>query len=93
MIPNIVIHPLFGKVLFAVLDLVAAFLIHRILALQNNVKNTQFYVILFLFNPLVFNMSTRGSADIMICLLVFSEIDSIHFIYRLLFFKSCSLSF
>lgn len=71
MVPNLILHHTFGKIFFSVLDVIASCLIIALLKLKN-IKNNQFYACLFLFNPLVINVSTRGSADVIVVVLVFA---------------------
>ena len=59
LLPNLLI-PCFGKLIFILSDLLAGLVISKLLAL-----NTQhpLYNAIWLLNPLVFNISTRGSSD------------------------------
>eukprot|EP00475_Leptophrys_vorax_P034129 TRINITY_DN5474_c0_g1_i4.p1 TRINITY_DN5474_c0_g1~~TRINITY_DN5474_c0_g1_i4.p1 ORF type:complete len:318 (-),score=78.13 TRINITY_DN5474_c0_g1_i4:98-1051(-) len=69
MIPNITLHPAFGKVVFSLFDIFSAALINGHLK-SKKIENSHLYAWLFLFNPLVINLSTRGSADILVVYLV-----------------------
>lgn len=62
----------FGKVLFAAADLVAGLTIHSLL--QSRTNNPLLYTCLWLFNPLVINMSSRGSADGLFMALLFGTL-------------------
>ncbi|KAL0219262.1 hypothetical protein P9112_004915 [Eukaryota sp. TZLM1-RC] len=63
LLPNIWV-PSFGKVLFCCIDQLSAFV------LQKLVPDSKFVVYLFLFNPIMVNISTRGNADSLICFLL-----------------------
>jgi phosphatidylinositol glycan class M len=73
MIPNIILHPAFGKVVFSLFDIISAALINGFLK-SKKVENSQLYAWSFLFNPLVINLSTRGSADILVVFLVLGKL-------------------
>jgi len=68
-IPNHLIHPLCGKLLFASLDIICALLIRSILRIQGKVGNVMVDLV-SLLNPLTIVLSTRGSSDIIILFLV-----------------------
>lgn len=64
MIPNVLLHPAFGKVLFSLCDTLVALLIHRILKLQGfSNKVASKYPLFWLYNPLPLVITTRGNAD------------------------------
>ncbi|KAK1934052.1 mannosyltransferase (PIG-M) containing domain [Babesia divergens] len=65
MIPNITVHPSFGKLLFSACDLLTGYMLERTL-------NTPalWLPCLWLFNPFVMSISARGNADCLICFLV-----------------------
>jgi phosphatidylinositol glycan class M len=65
LLPN-TFFPCFGKLLFILGDIVTAFLMKKILSHLKFPDMTW----LWLFNPLVFNISTRGSSDSLTTLLV-----------------------
>lgn len=65
MVPNVLLHPGFGKVVFVAADLLTARLMERVLAARG-VTNAA-WVAGWLFNPLVFTVSTRGNADVLVC--------------------------
>ena len=71
MLPNILWFSALGKLVFVMSDIIAGYMLFRLLELQG-VKESLIWksVGLFVFNPLVFAVSTRGSADILISLLV-----------------------
>eukprot|EP00210_Caulerpa_lentillifera_P000968 g934.t1 len=64
LLPN-VIHPLWGKFVFCLMDLVCAVFIESIIAANYPIKdrNSVFAVCVWLFNPFTFAISTRGSCD------------------------------
>ena len=69
---NNVVHPLAGKILFCLFDLLMAIVMWRLIESQNtNAKYTLFYVAFWIFNPITIFMSTRGSNDNIIALLVY----------------------
>jgi phosphatidylinositol glycan class M len=62
--PNIIWFKSFGKCLFASADLLVGYLIHRILVLRGMPsKSALTYDALWLLNPMVANISTRGNAE------------------------------
>lgn len=67
MIPNLIWFPQFGKVLFSIFDLISGWLIYSILPSNTNRK---LYSLLWIYNPLSLIISTRGSAESIICTLV-----------------------
>jgi phosphatidylinositol glycan class M len=73
MLPNVKCFACWGKALFSLCDLLTAVIYYRILALvfpkaTDNVKNLG--MVLFLFNPFVFSLSTRGSCDSLVSLIL-----------------------
>src|SRR6218665_860633 len=70
MIPNVWFHP-FGKLLFVALDLANGVLIHEMMSYASDKK---LYSVLFLLNPSTMIISTRGSAESVICFLVLSTL-------------------
>ncbi|XP_015785861.1 GPI mannosyltransferase 1 isoform X1 [Tetranychus urticae] len=77
MLPNVYLMPLFGKFLFAALDIVTGYLIYKILV-HPRVKLSQSKALIssliWLYNPLPMIISTRGSADTLITFLVLGTI-------------------
>ncbi|KAK0483711.1 glycosyltransferase family 50 protein [Armillaria novae-zelandiae] len=61
--PNEWIHPSFGKYLFAACDIINGLLIHRLTGATR-------YSALHMLNPMVFSISTRGSSESVLSLLV-----------------------
>jgi phosphatidylinositol glycan class M len=72
---NNYIHPLAAKVVFCICDILVGMVLWQIIQSQiPKGKNTIYYVAFLLLNPLIFILSTRGSNDNMISLLVFTTI-------------------
>ncbi|KAK5936670.1 GPI mannosyltransferase 1 [Knufia obscura] len=64
-----------GKALFAVSDIVAGWLIYRLLQKQGMEKaNALKYASVWLLNPMVANISTRGSSEGLLCVLVMATL-------------------
>lgn len=62
--PNIYIHKSFGKFVFILADIVVGVLIHKILCLRGlNEQKAVNYSALWLLNPIVASISTRGNAE------------------------------
>ncbi|XP_003702287.2 GPI alpha-1,4-mannosyltransferase I, catalytic subunit [Megachile rotundata] len=69
--PNIFLHESFGKILFSFVDILVGILIHKILSLQHTNENLKsICTLLWLYNPFVIIISTRGNADSVAVLLV-----------------------
>ena len=63
---------LFGKILFSLFDLFCGFLIYRIFRYQRmKAETATFYASFWILNPFVMFISTRGSADTIVCFLVY----------------------
>jgi phosphatidylinositol glycan class M len=73
-IPNHLLHPIFGKVLFVIIDLLCSLLLRSLLKMQHPIKALTPYIpwldFMFLFNPMTIVLSTRGSSDTIVLLLV-----------------------
>lgn len=71
--PNEAVHPAFGKVLFAAADLAVGALLYRLLRLQA-AKSAQYaaraVAAIWLLNPIIANISTRGSSESVVGLVV-----------------------
>ncbi|GBC00413.1 hypothetical protein RclHR1_03850011 [Rhizophagus clarus] len=62
--PNIYVHKSFGKFLFIFADIVVGVLIHKILCLRGlQDQKAVNYSAMWLLNPVVANISTRGNAE------------------------------
>ncbi|KAL1124560.1 hypothetical protein AAG570_001184 [Ranatra chinensis] len=71
LLPNVILHPVLGKILFSVFDIFIGFIIYKILMIDRLDKNTAaFYSCFWLYNPLSIVISTRGNADSLSALLV-----------------------
>eukprot|EP00088_Acartia_fossae_P013422 TRINITY_DN17034_c0_g1_i1.p1 TRINITY_DN17034_c0_g1~~TRINITY_DN17034_c0_g1_i1.p1 ORF type:complete len:409 (+),score=50.51 TRINITY_DN17034_c0_g1_i1:44-1270(+) len=70
--PNIFLTPLFGKILFSCMDILAGYLIYLISRQQigGDEGMSKIAALAWLFNPLVMNISTRGSAESLIIVTV-----------------------
>lgn len=69
LMPNILLHNCWGKILFSIFDLAIAIIIRKIVAKSYPALcNTCAY--LWLYNPLSIVISTRGNADSISCFLV-----------------------
>ncbi|CCJ31145.1 unnamed protein product, partial [Pneumocystis jirovecii] len=64
LIPNVMGVPCFGKIIFSISDLIAGYLIKNILVFQGYcIKKANLYTIIWLWNPIVAVISTRGNAE------------------------------
>lgn len=72
LLPNISLHPVFGKVLFVVFDVLVGIMLYRILRRRDvDASMASLSVAVgWLLNPLVINISTRGNAESVIGALV-----------------------
>lgn len=71
LLPNVYVHFVFGKLLFSVLDCLASRLIYEILMLEGQTKAMSLKCcFLWLYNPLVMGVSTRGSAEAVMAILI-----------------------
>lgn len=69
LIPNILLHNCWGKVLFSVFDLCIAIVIRKIIS-KTHPELSNVCAYLWLYNPLSIIISTRGNADSISCFLV-----------------------
>lgn len=78
---NNYIDPVGGKIVFCIFDILMGLILWSIFDSINRLRKGAniYYVAFWVFNPLVINMSTRGSNDNMISFLVFV---SVYFILR-----------
>ncbi|KAK9813803.1 hypothetical protein WJX73_010334 [Symbiochloris irregularis] len=78
LLPNIFLHPAWGKALFCAADILIAWSIEGILLkLRASPARVRTALALSLFNPFTFSISTRGSADSLSTLLVLSVLRSL----------------
>ncbi|CAG8566305.1 4658_t:CDS:2 [Acaulospora morrowiae] len=62
--PNVYIHKSFGKIVFVLADIIVGVLIHRLLCLRGlDERKAAQHSALWLLNPVVANISTRGNAE------------------------------
>ncbi|KAM0751303.1 family 50 glycosyltransferase [Meredithblackwellia eburnea MCA 4105] len=70
--PNILVHPALGKIIFASADLILGYVLHTLL--RQGGSNPSFSNIavatIWLLNPIIANISTRGSSESIVGLLV-----------------------
>ena len=79
LIPNISLHPLWGKMIFLLFDMIAGFFIYRILRGQKVEEYSVFLgTVSWLLNPFVINMSTRGSFEAITCAGVLAVVLACH---------------
>ncbi|CAE8616855.1 unnamed protein product, partial [Polarella glacialis] len=74
------LHPAWGKLLFSALDLAAALLLKRWLEAfaPKDHATTRVGLALWLFNPFCFTISTRGSGESAVVLLVYGSLCALH---------------
>lgn len=73
--PNVLIHPVFGKVLFCIFDVAAGYLMFAILRLRRvSCTRAMLASSLWLFNPLPLAVSSRGNAEAVLATLVLAVI-------------------
>ncbi|KAG2235634.1 hypothetical protein INT48_008510 [Thamnidium elegans] len=88
--PNIYWFKSFGKCLFAGADLLVGYLIHRILVLRGmSSKDALKYDALWLLNPMVANISTRGNAESLLGVMVLGTLYLV--LTRRYFYSACTL--
>lgn len=76
MIPNHYLFPNYGKVFFSIVDILSGITIYSILTTTKiETKNALLYTSLWILNPLVIVITTRGSSDTVECYLVFLTIQ------------------
>jgi len=71
MLPNVLMHFTAGKIIFSLLDCLASRLIYEILLLEGQSNKTALKCsYLWLYNPMVIGVSTRGSAEAIMAALI-----------------------
>jgi phosphatidylinositol glycan class M len=72
---NNVTHYVASKIIFCIIDIIMGYIIWELLDVQNENKSKNIYYVAFLLlNPASFIMSTRGSNDCVITLLVLAAL-------------------
>lgn len=80
LIPDVTLFSGFGKLLFAVTDIVIGIFIAKILRFYDIKEGSiNIYVAAWIYNPIVVNVSTRGNAESLVSILV---ISSLYFIMK-----------
>ncbi|GAA5937727.1 glycosylphosphatidylinositol-alpha 1,4 mannosyltransferase I [Sporobolomyces koalae] len=77
LIPNRIGFPLFGKVLFAASDLVVAWLLYRLMRRRGTTPTSASNTVAmtWLLNPMIANISTRGSSESIVGALVVATLS------------------
>ncbi|XP_078435268.1 mannosyltransferase family protein [Wolffia australiana] len=71
LVPNSLIHPCWGKILFSAGDLLVGYFIDVILKLRGVPETLRLYCVLaWLFNPFTFTIGTRGNCEPIVCAMV-----------------------
>lgn len=97
LLPNFILSPMFGKIIFSIVDIIIAWLIikigtmyerkiqqssHKKYDTLKTISSSSWMIVTclsVLFNPIVFNISTRGNADQLVLLLV---LLSLYYFFR-----------
>ncbi len=88
--PNIYLFKSFGKIVFASADLLVGYIIHHILILRGMPsKHALKYDALWLLNPMVANISTRGNAESLLGVMVLGTLYLV--MTRRHFYSACIL--
>ncbi|XP_047117492.1 GPI mannosyltransferase 1-like [Schistocerca piceifrons] len=84
LVPNVLFHPAFGKVLFSFIDVVVAYIIHRLLLTKGCSQTIAINCsLMWLYNPFPIVICTRGNADAISAALVLASLLSVQ--------KGCSI--
>jgi phosphatidylinositol glycan class M len=87
--PNLLIHPSFGKWLFALADIGVGALLHGILVRRGMpAQRALWFDALWLLNPMVANISTRGNAESLLALMV---LGALYLVLVRRFYPACAL--
>ncbi|RUS25102.1 PIG-M-domain-containing protein [Jimgerdemannia flammicorona] len=87
--PNVWLHRAFGKCVFVASDLVVGYLLQRILQLRGmDARRAARHTALWLLNPVVANISTRGSVESVMGALVLA---SLYCLLTRRFYAACAL--
>eukprot|EP01084_Bolivina_argentea_P292858 503575_1 len=76
LLPNVFLHPTWGKFLFSGADIIVGYLHERLLALSGDVtpETALRLASLWLLNPLAANICTRGSSDTLVSALLLATV-------------------
>ena len=78
LVPNVLLHPSWGKVFFAAGDLLAGWLIGDILEQQGYHGRVQITAMgAWLFNPFTVTVSTRGSCESLVSILMLAALHGL----------------
>jgi phosphatidylinositol glycan class M len=77
MTPNHFVRASFGKFVFALADLIVGILLYKLARLRGSTQGTaaQYVGLVWLLNPIIANISTRGSAEAILGILVVSVLS------------------
>ncbi|XP_051193956.1 GPI mannosyltransferase 1 [Lolium perenne] len=68
LLPNSLLHPAWGKLIFSAADLLVGLFIDTILRLRGVPEKTRIWsVVAWLFNPFTFTIGTRGNCEPIVC--------------------------
>jgi phosphatidylinositol glycan class M len=71
LVPNSLLHPTWGKLLFSAADLLVGLFIDTILKLRGVPDSTRIWsVVAWLFNPFTFTIGTRGNCEPIVCAVI-----------------------
>ncbi|KAF0909995.1 hypothetical protein E2562_001245 [Oryza meyeriana var. granulata] len=71
LLPNSLLHPAWGKLLFSAADLLVGLFIDTILKLRGIPDRTRIWsVVAWLFNPFTFTIGTRGNCEPIVCAVI-----------------------
>ncbi|XP_071539478.1 GPI mannosyltransferase 1 [Panulirus ornatus] len=96
LLPNIYVNFIFGKLFFSILDCISSRLMYELLILDGQSKLTALKCsFMWLYNPLVIGVSTRGSAEAVMAVLVLLTLYMMKLRFNLLagFFFGMSVHF
>uniref|UniRef100_A0A7S0RXY5 GPI mannosyltransferase 1 n=1 Tax=Pyramimonas obovata TaxID=1411642 RepID=A0A7S0RXY5_9CHLO len=78
LLPNIHVHPAWGKVLFSICDLCVGWLAYTILCMRGCTPRTAAkYTAMWLFNPFTVPIGTRGNCEALVSALLLSVLHSL----------------
>lgn len=78
--PNVWLHPSFGKLLFAIADVLVGVVLYELIRRTGGTRHRAGWSAgVYLLNPLTINVSTRGNSDAIVALLVLAVLLVLHF--------------